>query len=218
MSRIILICIFVLSAILIPAGSGCTRSPAVSEEQSRQRAEEFVKLESTFRYDGMPETLKVTGAASIAGGWKFNIKFDSRYAGYGNRSGQILAELITAHAAEVTVKGGLVTSAVMDGAWDMMTQCLLDGIEISPAPIHEVKVSLLKSNPPQIGCAAFNNIEITREGSVVNIRVTTRHPTDKACPAIYTYFEKDINLGSGFNFFTTYTLNVNDYTTTFSYQ
>jgi hypothetical protein len=228
MSKIILIFVFVLSVILIPAGSGCAGSPAVSQEQSRQRAEEFVKLEATFRFDGMPETLKVTDAASIAGGWKFNVIFDSRHAGHGNRSGQILADLITAHAAEITVKGGLVTSAIMDGAWDMMTQRLLEEIEISLAPIHEVKVSLLKSNPPQIGvyikgglrdgCAAFNNIEITREGSVINIKVTTRHPRNKACPEIYGYFEKDINLGSGFTFFTTYTLNVNDYTTTFNYQ
>ena len=36
------------------------------------------------------------------------------------------------------------------------------------------------------------------------------------CPAIYTWFEKDVNLGTDFAFGTTYTLNVNDYSTTFN--
>jgi len=100
-------------------------------------------------------------------------------------------------------------------------------VEISLAPIHEVKVTLLKSNPAQIsvyikgglrdGCTTFNDIEVTREGNVVNIEVTVQHPKDVFCPAIYGYFEKDVNLGSDFTIGTTYTLNVNDFTTTFAY-
>jgi len=99
--------------------------------------------------------------------------------------------------------------------------------EIDLAPIHEVNVTLLKSKPPQIGvyikgglrdgCTTFHNIEITREGSTVNIKVTTQHPKDKVCPAVYGYFEKDVNLGSNFSVGTIYTLNVNDYTSTFTY-
>lgn len=100
-------------------------------------------------------------------------------------------------------------------------------VEIRTAPIDEVKVYIMKSNPPQIGvyikgglpdgCTSFHDIEITREGSTINIKVTTQHPREVSCPAIYTNFEKNINLGSNFVFGTTYTLNVNDYTTTFVY-
>jgi hypothetical protein len=99
--------------------------------------------------------------------------------------------------------------------------------EIALAPIHEVNTTLLLSNPPQIevyikgglrdGCTKFHDIEITREGNTVNIKVTTQHPKDVFCPAVYTYFEKEINLGSDFTAGTTYTLNVNDYSTTFAY-
>jgi hypothetical protein len=102
-----------------------------------------------------------------------------------------------------------------------------NNLEINLAPIHEVRTSLMKSNPPQVGvyikgglrdgCTAFHDIEISREGRTVNIKVTTEHPGDAICPAIYTYFEKNINLGSDFIVGTTYTLNVNDYTTTFAY-
>ena len=126
-----------------------------------------------------------------------------------------------------------INGALQDGAafaytqQVMIKQQMVNNPEISLAPIHEVKVSLMKSNPPQIGvyikgglrdgCTTFNDIEIAWEGNTVNIKVTTQHPKDVACPAIYTYFEKNINLGSDFTIGTTYTLNVNDYTTTFVY-
>jgi len=109
----------------------------------------------------------------------------------------------------------------------IIKQPVPDNPEISIAPIHEVRVSVMKSNPPQIGvyikgglrdgCTTFNDIEIAREGSTVNIKVTTQHPEDAVCPAIYGYFEKNINLGSEFTIGIKYTLNVNDYTTTFVY-
>jgi hypothetical protein len=99
-------------------------------------------------------------------------------------------------------------------------------VEKKLAPITEVKVYTMKSNPPQIGvyikggladgCTAFHNIETSREGNTVNIRVTVQRPAGVACPAIYTDFERDVNLGTDFAFGETYTLNVNDYSTTFS--
>jgi len=227
MSKITLICMYTLLVILTLVSSACTESPAGSREGSQRVAKEFVRLETTFRFDGIPDTLKATSTTSVANGWKYTVEFDSRHAGYGNRSGQILAQVITHHTAEITVEAGRVTSAIMDGVWDMINQRMLNNIEISLAPIHEVKVSIMKSNPPQIGvyikgglrdgCTTFNDIEIAREGSTINIKVTTQHPGDVSCPAIYTYFEKDINLGSDFTVGTTYNLNVNDYTTTFAY-
>jgi hypothetical protein len=228
MSKLLLFCASALLIILVPAAGACSKSPGMSQEESRQAAEEFVKQEATFRYDGEPVILKVTGTTSIAEGWNYTIEFDSSHAGYGNRTGQLLAEVVTHHAAEITVQNGAVKSAIMDAVWDMMKSRMIDDMEIRPAPIHEVKTLIMKSNPPQIGvyikgglpdgCTTVNNIEITREGNSVNLKVTVQRPKDKACPAIYTYFERDVNLGSGFTSGTTYTLKVNDYTTSFVYQ
>ena len=67
------------------------------------------------------------------------------------------------------------------------------------------------------GCTTFNDIEITREGENVDIKVTVQHPKGVDCPAVYNYFEENINLGSDFTVGTTYTVNVNDYPTTFEY-
>jgi len=101
-------------------------------------------------------------------------------------------------------------------------------MKIDLALIHEVKVSLLKSNPVQVGvyikgglrdgCTTFHNIELIREGHTINIKITTQHPQDVFCPAIYTYFEKDVNPGSDFITATTYSLNVDNYSTTFNYS
>jgi hypothetical protein len=218
-----LTCISVLLVILTFTFIACTQSLAGSQEGSQRVAEEFVKLETTFRFDGIPETLEVTSTTSVGNGWKYSIEFDSRHAGYGNRSGQALAEVITHHVAEITVQAGLVTTAIMDGEWDMINQRI--DVEINLAPIDEVKVNIMKSNPPQIGvyikgglpdgCTTFHDIEIAWEGSTVNIKVTTQRPRGVSCPAIYTNFEKYINLGSDFTAGITYTLKVNDYTTTF---
>jgi hypothetical protein len=100
-------------------------------------------------------------------------------------------------------------------------------VEISLAPIHAVTVAILKSNPPQIGVnlqgglrdggTTFSDLQISREGDTIRITVTVQRPREGVFPAIYTYFEKYVNLGSQFTVGQTYTLKVNDYTTSFTY-
>lgn len=224
MSRIKLFCIPALLAILVLTGTACAQS-AGSKEKNQQTAEEFVKLESTFRFDGMPETLEVTSTTSVSNGWEYTIEFDSQHAGYGNRSGQILAQVITHHRAKVTVQDGQVTKAIMDDIWDMIEQKTIGELEIKQAPIHEVDVNFMESFPIQVGvhikgglsdgCTTFHDAVVYIQGNVINIQVTTQRPRDVFCTAIYTYFEKNINLGSDFTAGTTYTVKVNNYTTTF---
>jgi hypothetical protein len=52
--------------------------------------------------------------------YTFKAKFDCRHSGYGDRTGKILAQVITPHEAEITVENCQVKSAVMDGKWDMI--------------------------------------------------------------------------------------------------
>jgi glutamate racemase len=59
--------------------------------------------------------------------WNFVYTFDSLHAGYGDRSGEIVAEVITPHEVVITVEGGEIVSAVMDEAWDMIDQAEIDG-------------------------------------------------------------------------------------------
>ena len=204
-------------------------SSRISEEESREMAEDFVENCPTFLFDGIEESLELveTLYPDIENAWQFVIQFESRQAGYGDRTGQVLAEVITPHKAIITVVQGEITSAVMDDEWDMIIQRMLEVKEISLAPIHEVDVYFMESYPVQVGvhiqgglkdgCTTFHNAVVTQEGGTINIEVTVQRPRDAICTQVYTYFEENINLGSDFTVGTTYTLTVNDYTTTFVY-
>lgn len=90
-------------------------------------AEDFVRNEATFRFDGMEETLKLvdTKRFSIAicpTCVEFTFEFTSRQGGYGNRTGQFLTQVLTDHAAKITMKEHQVTRAIMDDRWDMINQ------------------------------------------------------------------------------------------------
>lgn len=92
------------------------------QEDSSIMAEELVRASDTFAFDGMEETLKLvkidTGATPVI--WTFTFDFQSRHAGYGDRTGQILAQVITPHRVVVTVTQGDITSAIMDGQYDLL--------------------------------------------------------------------------------------------------
>ncbi|MFA5761852.1 MAG: hypothetical protein WCX07_05340 [Dehalococcoidales bacterium] len=202
----------------------------LTEEVSRQLAETFVRNSPTFKYDGDMASLELveTLYPDIENAWQFCFRFESAHAGYGDRDGQMLAQVITPHEVIVTVEKGVVKNAIMDGEWDMVNQCMLDGIEISLAPIHEVDVQFMESDPVQVGvqikgglrdgCTTFHNATVTRDGNNVNIEVTTQRPRDAMCNQVYTFFEEYLNIGSDFESGVTYTINVNDYTTTFVMQ
>ena len=101
-------------------------------------------------------------------------------------------------------------------------------LEIKLAPIHEVKISYAKSNPPQVlvtikgglpdGCSKFYDVSYQITGKTVDIKVTIERPRDAVCTAIYGYFDQTVNLGSNFTKGDEYTVNVNDQTTTFIMQ
>ncbi|MDP2931362.1 MAG: DUF4382 domain-containing protein, partial [Chloroflexota bacterium] len=101
---------------------------APTQTDSQQLAEEFVRNNSTFAYDGIPDSLKLADnltAAQPPATWIFTFDFQSRHAGYGNRTGQVLAEVITPHRAVVTVEQGKIKSAVIDGKWDMLKEKMM---------------------------------------------------------------------------------------------
>ena len=126
----------------------------ISEEESRELAEEFVKNSPTFAFDGIEETLVLTETltARCPYCWTFVFDFDSSQAGYGDRTGQMLAQVITHHQAVVTVEQMQVTTAVMDGKWNMLTQAVQDEstdngeilsvAELLANPVYDTEVTI----------------------------------------------------------------------------
>ncbi|MDD4859714.1 MAG: hypothetical protein PHR56_05865 [Dehalococcoidales bacterium] len=101
-------------------------------------------------------------------------------------------------------------------------------IVIRPAPIHEIRVDIAESNPPQVkvyikgglsdGCTTFNEMKTTRTNKVITIEITTQRPRDAVCTQVYGYFDKTEDLGSDFTVGEVYTLNINDKSTVFFIQ
>jgi hypothetical protein len=90
-------------------------------------AKQFVQSEATYKYDGMADTLKVSLGRTIADGhFEIVAEFTSAQGGYGDRTGQMVVQVLTPHRAVIEVEKGRVTAAVMDGQWDMLSGKLVD--------------------------------------------------------------------------------------------
>ena len=107
------------------------RGASVSEdEMAVDVALVFLKNGATFKFDGIPETLIIWETLILESypvQYVVTITFDSRHAGYGDRTGQILAQTITRHTARITVVSGEVVSATLDDVWDELNQEELNG-------------------------------------------------------------------------------------------
>jgi len=97
----------------------------VSFEESRRIAEEAVKNAPTYKFDGFDLKFVSSEALRCPSCWEFTFSFQSRAAGYGDRSGQMLAQVITPHTIRVTVDNGKITSLVTDQTLDELSQKFL---------------------------------------------------------------------------------------------
>ena len=100
------------------------------------------------------------------------------------------------------------------------------GRQTVPAPIDQVRVVIRESSPPQVtlnikaglpsGCAQRESHSFDRTGDTFTVRVLNSIPTGNVmCTMIYGTYELNIDLGSDFRPGATYTVQVNDKTTTF---
>lgn len=101
---------------------------AVSKEESQDIALGFVRNSPTFSFDGIENTPKLISSQGEEGTsrWEFEYEFQSRQAGYGDRTGLMLAQVITDHRAQIVVEQGEVIQAVLDGQWDMLRQGMIE--------------------------------------------------------------------------------------------
>lgn len=106
---------------------GCVgQKKSYTEEESLKIAEEFVKNDETYKFDGGDLTHVTTTTLGCPSCWEFTFTFTSRSGGYGDRKGQMTIQVITPHTAKVTVENGKVTRAVLDDEWDMITETFIE--------------------------------------------------------------------------------------------
>ena len=185
-----------------PTEKPSTVTNGVSEEESLSIANNFLKNSPTYKFDGLEDTLKHKETLTLRCPycWQFIFTFDSRHAGYGNRTGQMLAQVITPHTARITVQKGEVTSAILDKEWNMLQQekigndQLLGKQWILKSFINEGKSIMLK--PDSKITIQFDKDEVTGSGGcnryfgsykITNTNSISIGPlawTEMACPDI----------------------------------
>ncbi|HKW78881.1 MAG TPA: hypothetical protein VJQ09_07250 [Candidatus Limnocylindria bacterium] len=100
------------------------------------------------------------------------------------------------------------------------------GLRQVPAPIDRLDVVVRDSQPPQVtlkvtaglpsGCAKRDSYSVKRSGDAITVSVLNTMPTgDPICTMIYGTYDLTIDLGTEFRAGTTYTVRVNEKTTTF---
>jgi len=119
----------------------------MSKDESKKVAENFIKNSPTFTFDGVADTLKLVNTlrARCPYCWVFVFEFDSAHAGYGDRTGQVVAEVITHHRVSIAVEQMKITSAVIDDEWDMICQEAIDSQQINQE--EALSIAELLANP-----------------------------------------------------------------------
>ncbi len=137
-------------------------------EEAKQLALEFLRNAPTFCFDGIEGTMEVVDtliAESYPVQYFISVKFDCSQPGYGDRTGLVLAQVITEHEVRVVVVNGEVTSAIIDGVWDELIQQEKVSSELHP-PESVVYAALdyVKGNYPVV-----SDVEIPEDWSVSNM-------------------------------------------------
>ena len=94
-------------------------------EKAIQVAQEFAVRHPTFSFDGIQQSLDVSLVSIIRSTppvYVVKLSFDSEHSGYGDRTGQILRNVITYHEMKVMVSDYGIGSAIIDGIWDEFNQ------------------------------------------------------------------------------------------------
>ncbi|MEK9181281.1 MAG: hypothetical protein AAB871_03535 [Patescibacteria group bacterium] len=93
-----------------------------SQQAAAGLAENWIKDESkTYSFDGFDLTLSNISTLTCQNCYQASFAFQSSHAGLGDRSEQILAQVITPHKIVVTVKDGAISSAITDEIYDELT-------------------------------------------------------------------------------------------------
>src|SRR5512135_3153185 len=89
---------------------------------NREMVEELVSHSSTYRFDGLGSSIKLISANGDAAdrNWEYVIEYQTTHAGHGDRTGHMMAQVITNHRVNIAVTNGEIMSAVCDDSWDMV--------------------------------------------------------------------------------------------------
>jgi len=105
-----------------------TVAGSIGQEEAVAIAMALIRNTSTFKFDGLDEGFEVIETQKIVNepppygySWIVRIEFYTAHPAHGDRTGQILLQVIAKHEAIVTVEQrGEIISAICDGIWDLL--------------------------------------------------------------------------------------------------
>jgi hypothetical protein len=105
-----------------------------TEDQAVDIALDFVMNSPTFLFDGIVDSVEMISVEPLRmlWTWEVTVRFQCSHAGYGDRTGMILAQVITTHKIRVVVSEGEVIRATVDETWDELNQHELAQSELLP--------------------------------------------------------------------------------------
>jgi len=163
-----------------PDTSTPSPSPTENEQAAKLLAQNFIENSSTFKFDGIEGSVKfIEMKPSPISAYRsgiFVFDFQTAHPGHGDRTGLVLAQVITNHQAEITVNLENITivSASCDNTWDM-----LDDKDL-PVTIHGVVISggdTTQPGGPLDAPRKFVYLVLTDEGYFINVSYTAYPPS-----------------------------------------
>jgi hypothetical protein len=123
-------------SLLLGAGMVVTSASnaGFTKESAVKSASDFLTREATYKFDGMQGTM-TADAQKVGDVYVVTADFTSRQAGFGDRTGMMMADVLTTHKCVITVdQNSKIISAIMDGQWDMIKQQMISGQAALPSP------------------------------------------------------------------------------------
>ena len=172
------------------------------ESEVRQIAESWITGAPTYAYDGSGLAfVNSTRLESSPLRDLLTYRFTSSHAGYGNRSGTMVAQAITEHTIRVTTIDRNVDSAVIDERWDEMGQFLIGStlsLSYQPMQCEKTVWQTWEANSGRVYIRAPTDEEIIRHyySSVYGIDVMNVTKVDSGlmsceacsvCPQTYHF-------------------------------
>ena len=138
----------------------------LDESQVKALAESWIPRAPTYAYDGSDlRFVSYVQQESFPVRHVLNYTFTSSHAGYGNRSAQVTAQVITEHTIQVVIIDRTVDTAVIDGEWDEIGQFLIGSeltLSYQPKMCEKTPWQVWEENSGRVYIRAPTDEEIIR--------------------------------------------------------
>lgn len=109
----------------------------MNENELKSSSENWIAKSPTYSYDGSGlEFINYTILETAPETYEINYKFISASGGYGDRSNQMVIQVLIDHTITLRITKGKVISAVIDNKWDELNQVELGYSQIQFRPLQ----------------------------------------------------------------------------------